>query len=140
MSRSAASTAVERPTSGRPAAATPSGFETFASAMRRPLSSIASSMNSGDDPPRQLVRHPGLLESRIELVDLVEEFSGEGRRFTELGEAEEAGPEAVVDVVRAIGDVVGDGRRLRLEARMQAEVERLQAVVSRDGGGTPRRR
>ena len=64
-----------------------------------------------------------------------------GRRFTELGEAEEARPEAVVDVVRAIGDVVGDGRRLRLEARMQAEVERLQAVVcQRWPAGTPRRR
>ena len=33
-----------------------------------------------------------------------------------VGELEQAGAQAVVDVVRVVGDVVGDRRRLRLEA------------------------
>ena len=49
-----------------------------------------------------------------------------------LGEREQARAQAVVDVVGVVGDVVGERRRLRLEARVQAEVERLQPIVSED--------
>ena len=47
-------------------------------------------------------------------------------------EIEQTRPQAVVDVVGVVGDVVGDRRRLRLEARVGGEAERLNSIVFED--------
>src|SRR5271166_537732 len=89
---------------------------------------------AGDHPSRKFVNDAGLLELRMEVLDFAEDLLDEGNRGADLGQTEEAGAQAVVDVVRIIGDVVGDRGRLPLEARLQAEVQRLQPIVAEDGG------
>ena len=59
-------------------------------------------------------------------LDLVEQRGDEGRGADRL-EIEQPGAQAVVDVMRVIGDVVGERRRLRFEARKEGEIERLAA-------------
>ena len=134
MSRSAASTAAEWPTRVWPAAATASGLSTFAAAIRRALSPIASSMNRVIDAPGELVDDARLLEPRMEIVDLAEQSGGEWNGGAELGDRKQAGAQAVVDVVGVVGDVVGDRGRLRLEAGVAGEIERLTLVVAKDRG------
>ena len=63
----------------------------------------------------------------------------EGNRRPDLGERKEPRAQAVVDVVRVIGDVVGDRRRLRFEARVKAEIERVDPVVAGDRFGNAAR-
>ena len=68
MSRSAASTAGERPTS-----VPPGGCDAARDSDLRLGDASAAFVDrvldeSGDDPPRQLVRHPGSIESRIALA------------------------------------------------------------------------
>ena len=50
------------------------------------------------------------------------------RQFEQRVHVENARPQAVVDVVIVIGNVVGDRRDLRLEARPAAQLERKAAV------------
>ncbi len=132
MSRSAASMAAVCPTSVRPAAATASGLSTLDSAIRRLLSPIASSMN------RVMTRRVsswiarGCLEAGMESVDLSHQAVDERNGGAKLGEREQTGAQAVVDVMGVIGDIVSDRRRLRLEARMEAEVQALPLVVAED--------
>ena len=95
---------------------------------------------AGDDAPGQFVNDARLLESRMEVVDLAEQRFGERNGRADVPQREEAGAQAVVDVVRVIGDVVGDRGRLRLEARMEAEIQALQPIVAEDRAGTPRGR
>ena len=87
----------------------------------------------GDDAAGQLVDDARLLEAGMEAVDLPHEIADKRNGGADLGERKQAGAQAVVDVVRVIGDIVSDRRGLRLEARMEAEVERLRLVVSEDG-------
>ena len=75
---------------------------------------------------------PGLLEAGVAVVDLAQEIGDERRGGADLGKGEEARAQAVVDVVGVVGDVVGERRRLRLEAGVEGEVERLQAIVGED--------
>ena len=121
MSRSAASMRGDMPDQRPPASRTSaSGCRPPTSAIRRPLSPIASSMK------RVITRRDSSwidarpLEARMERVDLVEQAADERDGGAMLGEREQAGAQAVVDVMRVIGDVVGDRRRLRLEARVEA--------------------
>ena len=59
----------------------------------------------------------------------------------EIVEREQLGAQAVVDVVGVIGDVVGDGRDLRLGAGVAPELEILGLAVTRGSPrGTPRSR
>ncbi len=132
MSRSAASSAAEWPTRVRPAAATASGLSTFAAAIRRPLSPIASSMNRVMTRRVSSWMTRGSSSARMKLVDLLHQ-SGYERNFgAELGDRKQAGAQAVVDVVGVVGDVVGDRRRLSLEAGVAAEIERLTLIVAKD--------
>ena len=81
----------------------------------------------------------------MEIVDLAEQSGDERNGGAELGDRKQAGAQAVVDVMGVVGDVVGDRGRLRLEAGMAREIERLTLVVAKDGGrnavarGTARR-
>ena len=56
-------------------------------------------------------------------------MNGTPRRFLD---AQQPGAQAVVDVVGVVGDVVGDRRRLRLQAGMKCELEALARVVGED--------
>ena len=50
------------------------------------------------------------------------------RRFRHVATGKEFGSQAVVDVVRVIGDVVRDGRDLRFGARVAPELEILKRL------------
>ena len=119
MSRSAASIASECPTSARPASR--DRLRTVRLRLGDPPAALADRVldEAGDDAAGQLVDDARLFEAGMAVVDLAQELGDEGRGGADVGEREEAGAQAVVDVVRVIGDVVGDRRRLRLEARMQ---------------------
>ena len=117
--------APEKPTSGRPAARTSSMVSTPASrdpprgsrpARRRP----SCRCRRGPAPSACRVRsRPGWRRSIVR---------PHGARRTaaraSASRLEDAGAQAVVDVVIVIGDIVGDRRDLRLEARPAAELER----------------
>ena len=105
----------ERPAGG----CTSSGLDAPAAAMRARLSAMTSSMKRVMTRRVSSWMTRGLLEAGME-ASISLSSAGEERRVADLGEIEQAGAQAVVDVVRVIGDVVGDRRRLRLEARMQA--------------------
>ncbi len=75
----------------------------------------------------------GRFEARMPVVDLREKPGRRTATAARMSASENRpGPEAVVDVVRVVGDVVGERRRLRLEARMKREVEPLAPVVGQD--------
>ena len=93
---------------------------------------------AGDDAPGKFVDDTWLFEPRIEIVDLAEQRCDKGNGGAKRREREEAGAQAIVDVVRVIGDVVGDRGRLRLEARMEAQIQMLQLIIARIEAGTPR--
>ena len=54
--------------------------------------------------------------------------SADQRQAGEVGEREQLGAQSVVDVVRIVGDVVGDRRDLRFGAGMAPERESCVAV------------
>ncbi len=64
-------------------------------------------------------------------IDLGDDFSGQ-RHLLEVVDREQAGAQAVVDVVRVIGDVVGEGGDLRLERGVAPELEVVGPVVVGD--------
>ena len=64
-------------------------------------------------------------------VDLREQV-GERAARREIVEREEAGPQAVVDVVGVVGDVVGEGGGLRLGAGIGREIEVLPLLIFED--------
>ena len=74
------------------------------------------------------------LETRMEPVHLVQEL-GQERHLPKVLDREQAGAQAVVDVVGVVGDVVGERRRLRLRAGEAVEPEGLQGVVFQDRAG-----
>src|SRR5271166_6217422 len=86
---------------------------------------------AGDDPAAQFVDAARLLEPGIAVLDLAHEVVDEGDG-ADVGQAEQTRPQAVVDVVGVIGDVVCDRRSLRLEARVGGEAERLDSIVFED--------
>ena len=103
------------------------------------FSSVASARDPGVGDPAARFRYDVLDEARDdaprELVDRARSSDSDARvRFRpparrqrdepDIVQAEQARAQAVVDVVRVIGDVVGDRGRLRLEARESMEFER----------------
>ena len=64
-------------------------------------------------------------------VDLGDDVADQRHRG-DVVEREQIGAQAVVDVVRVVGDVVGDRRHLRLGAGEGRKLERLQPVVGQD--------
>jgi iron-sulfur cluster insertion protein len=86
----------------------------------------------GDHATRQLMNRPRRLKPGIEIVDLSHQALDEWRGGAKLGERKQTGAQAVVDVVRVIGDIIRDRSRLRLEARIEAQVQRLLLIVSKN--------
>ena len=72
-----------------------------------------------DDATGELMDRARLLEPGMEIVDFSHQVINERNGGAKLGEREQAGAQAVVDVVRIIGDIVSNCGCLRLEARMQ---------------------
>ena len=87
---------------------------------------------ASDDAPGQFVNDARLFEPRMQVVDLAEQDFDERNGGANCGEREQAGAQAVIDVVGVISDVVGERGRLRLQACVQAEIERLQPIVAKD--------
>ena len=132
MSRSAAWIAAECPTRALPATPTASGLATSDSAIRRPALADRVLDESRDDAPGELVDRARLLEPWMEIVDLSHQRVNERNGRANLGQREQAGAQAVVDVVGVIGDIVSDRSGLRLEACVQAQVQTLHLIVSED--------
>ena len=132
MSRSAASMAGEWPTSVRPAQRDRLGARH--ARFGDPPAALADRVldEAGDDAAGQLVDRARLLEAGVEVVDLSHQVIDERNGGAKFGEREQASPQAVVDVMGVIGDIVRDRSRLRLEARMEAQVQRLPLVVAED--------
>src|SRR5690349_1228758 len=75
---------------------------------------------AGDEPPLHLVRLPAALDIGIGREHFADDGTGQ-RDVHELIEGDELGAQGVVDVVRVVGDVVGDGGGLRFEAGVGAQ-------------------
>ena len=71
----------------------------------------------GNQLAHQFRAAPGIVEIGIMPVDLLNDRFGE-RHHLEVIDAKQAGAQAIVDVVGVIGDIVGEGRRLRGEGRV----------------------
>src|SRR5208337_5214542 len=76
----------------------------------------------------QLVNEAPRLQPGMAVLDLGDD-AADKRNRANVGQGEEAGPEAVVDVMGVVGDVVGERRSLRLQTGVEGEVERLAPVA-----------
>ena len=75
----------------------------------------------GDHAASQLMDRARLLQAGMEIVDLTHHAVDKRNRRAKLREREQTGAQAVIDVVRVIGNIVSNRRRLRLEARMETQ-------------------
>ena len=60
---------------------------------------------------------------------------GRQRLLLQIGEADQPGAEAVLEVVAVVGDIVGDRRCLRFEAGMEVKLQVLPLLEGADGEG-----
>ncbi len=74
------------------------------------------------------MNEPRPFEIRIKRLDLAAEVAQE-IHFRHFGEVEQRGAQPVVDVMRIIGDVVGERRRLRLGAGVTCERQIVLGVI-----------
>ena len=98
----------------------------------------------GDEPTAQFMHHTIGFELRVFSVRIVEDV-GDQRDAGEILEGEKSGPQAVVDVMGIVGDVVGDGGNLSLGAGEAPELQVLEPGIvappySRIAYGSPRSR
>ena len=84
--------------------------------------------HAGDQATQKLVRPPASVEVRMLPVDLAQDIAGE-REAGEILEREQAGAQTVIDVMRIVGDIVRNGRRLGFGAGEAPELEILAGVV-----------
>ena len=132
--RSACAMAGENVTRGRPARRTSSAL-TIASALERAAAGGDDVLDEpGDEPTHQFVGGAVAIEPRMPARNLGQDVGEEGHD-RQVFEREEAGAQAVVNVMRVVGDVVGDGCGLRLGAGMAGEIEILLALIIQDGAG-----
>ena len=137
MSRSAVSMAAVWPTRVRPGE--PDCFRTVDLRFGDPPAALADRVldEPGDDATGQFVDRAGVLEAGMKSVDLSHQALDIRNGGAKLGEREQTGAQAIVDVVGVIGNIVCDRSRLRLEARMEAELQALHLHCS--GGPRPGR-
>ena len=126
-SRSSPASASEKPTSARPAARTSSIVSTPASAMRRRVSPSTSPtiVPIWSRTRARCLRswpRPGWRAS------IAAQCARDERQFEQRVHIENARAQPVVDVVIVVGDVVGDRRDLRFEARPACQLERERRV------------
>ena len=87
--------------------------------------------HAGDDAAYQLVGAAGRIEAGIAGIDLAQNVA-DHRYAGDVVEREQIGAQAVVDIVGVIGDVVGNGRGLRLGAGKRPQFQILDARIGRD--------
>ncbi len=139
MSRSAASMAAVCPTSVRPAPATASGLSTLD--FGDPPAALADRVldEPGDEATGQLMDRARRLEAGMERSSTSRiRPSTNGTAARSSAKREQAGAQAIIDVMRVIGDIIRNRSRLRLEARVEAELQALH--LHRSGGPQPGRR
>jgi len=86
-----------------------------------------------DDAAHRLVDQPRVTDAGIFLGDDPEHVADQ-RQLHQVGDLEQAGAQAVVDVVVVVGDVVAQGSDLRLRPGMAAELEVMVLAIFDDGG------
>ena len=85
----------------------------------------------GDEAPDGFVEKPRAVNAGIGVAHLRERFGGD-RHLGELGEIEQPGTEAVIDVVIVVGDVVGESSGLRLDRGEGGKLEVLLRAIGQD--------
>ena len=88
----------------------------------------------GDQLAHQFGAAPDVVERRIVPADLGDDVRRQ-RHHLEIIDGEQSGAQAVVDVMGVIGDVVGDGRDLRLERGKAPEFQIVVSDVIGDADG-----
>ena len=98
---------------------------------RQPRPGLAKGVldEAGDDPAHQFMDHPHPLQARVQQVDLVEQPPQE-IDLAQVVEREQAGAQAVVNVMGVIGDVVGQRRALRLGVGVEFKIKGKYSVES----------
>ncbi len=84
--------------------------------MRRALSAQRVLDEARDDAAPEFVNHTRAFERAVGRFDFAQKAVDERRGGAQVGEFEQTGAQTVVDVVRVIGDIVGDRRGLRFGA------------------------
>ena len=87
--------------------------------------------HQADQVAHRFVREAAALHARPAFLDLAEGLAHHRQRH-EVVDGEEAGPQAVVDVVIVVGDVVAERGDLRLRAGIGGEFEGMDGVVAGD--------
>ena len=119
----------------------PDGRRVLGSEGRQPALSLVHHIldEMRDDPADQFMDAARQIEAGIELRRSRAATSSRNGDLAQRLDVEEPCPQAVIDIVGVIGNVVGDGRSLRLAARMGRQFQVLQiALYSRIASGTPR--
>ena len=88
----------------------------------------------GDEPAHKLMNGTNGLEARIKRRDLAANAT-QKIDLANLRKIDEPGAQAIVDIMRIIGDVVGERRRLCLGAGKTREVEILDGIIFEDRRG-----
>ena len=139
MSRSAAAIGSEKANIARPRGARRRAAVSIPSAARRSRGRQDRVLDeAGDDATRQFVDRPRGLEPGMQPLDLGRPARRDRALRAMSSSANRPGAQAVVDVVRVVGDVVGERRGLRFERRKVGEIQRLLRDHRR--GSRPARR
>ena len=134
MARSASAVAGEKP------ATDVSACRTSSAELRRQRGKLAAGFGDdvldqqADQPADQFVHLAPGIEPRIGGADLADDAARQ-RHGGDVVEIEQFGAQPVVDVVGVVGDVVGEGGDLRLDARKAPQLQILQPRIVQDGLG-----
>ena len=82
----------------------------------------------GDQAARQFVHRAAVVETGVTLGDVLQELS-QKRHSVAFGEGEQPCPQAVVKVMGIVGDIVGEGRALRLGGCIAIEAEGAHSIL-----------
>src|SRR5512143_1775079 len=85
----------------------------------------------GHEASERLIKKPRPVDAGMGGVQLIKRARGD-RHLDEIGEGEEGGTVAVIDVVVVIGDVVGERGDLSLDRRISGKLEILPRAISKD--------
>lgn len=77
------------------------------------------------------MREAAAFKTGITIVNLAHQTGKERHVFQHL-ERQVAGPQAIIDIMGVVGDIVGDGRDLRLQARITRQFQIVKRTVVQD--------
>ena len=87
--------------------------------------------HGGDEAPVRLVEQPRAVDAGMSAAHLLQSACG-NRHLGEIGEGEERGPVAVINIVTVIGDVVGERGGLSFDGSEGGKIEILPRTIGED--------